>query len=195
MSLKLKALITTLILGTSAAAFAGPAQARHEAPRAQVAQVERGRVERAPARAEVRRDNRIVNTRVEQSRIGRDRDEGARRPVIGRPYARPIVRERIYRRPAYLYEAARIVVAPFASGALEVNLGGAIGNGIELAVSTGSAFVSQVGITFADGTTDLVPVNTTLDAANPYVDLSTGGGAVANLTIYGNGAGVSAYVV
>ncbi|HUJ57746.1 MAG TPA: hypothetical protein VLX92_04625 [Kofleriaceae bacterium] len=178
--MSIKALLATLILGTSSVALA------HGAP--QTREPERiSHVTRTPVRP------------IEHPIVRPVRDY---RPIVERPIVRPIIRESI--RPIFrpvvrdtvVYEnapAPTIVLSPFAAtGSTYLALGDQAGTGIELTSNGGSAFVKSVLIQYADGTTQLEQVGMALDGANPALDLATNGAPVAGVTVYGSGCGLAA---
>ena len=192
--MKIKALITMLVLGSSAAAFAqpiherghGPAVVQHEPARKDVWSgpvrytPPARRVE--PVRAPVRTEHYVR--------------AGWERPILRERLARPFARIGFFHAPVVVYGAAPVYVAtPFANGAMTLALGNLAGNGIELASSGGATFVREAIVTYSDGRTQTIAVGQELDASFPALDLQTDGTPVASVTILGSGASVSAYVI
>ncbi len=200
----IKALITTLILGSSTLAMAHPApvhvEATHVAPVHNVAvrptpirpiverghgpvvrnndnrgayvrgevrgeQIERGEVRAAEQRAEVRGE-RIERNRLEQVRLERDRF------YVGGRFTRPWIS---LCAPAPIYGGQlAVAIAPEYSTV----------STIELAANGGATFVQSVGVQYADGHIQDVPVG--IELTSTY-DLPLDGSGVAptNVTVYG----------
>ena len=181
-----KALITTLLVGSSSVALAHPVPVvrDHRVER----RWERPRYERYE-RSE--RFERFERPRWERPRF--DRHEWFEHREHFR--WRPIVRER-YVAPTYYvsptYVAPSYVTSPFMNGQLYLGLGGAVGNSIELYATGGATYVQQVAIQYTDGRSELVSVGQTLDANNPAIELGTEACGVSGVVVYGSGSGVQA---
>jgi len=221
--MSIKTILTAAILvGSSTAALASPMARDH---RVEQRPVERGhgRVERPIVREQrferpIVREQRVERPIVREHRWERPivREERWERPIVRERdhrwerqerWERPIVRERyygnnyfvrpyVYAHPIYLEAPVYTTpFVPFMNGALTIALGGVTGNAIELSSNGGAAFVQEVLITYSDGRTQLVQVSQELDASNPRIDLGTDGSPVDSVTIYGNGAQLSAYAI
>jgi len=197
--MKIKALVTMLVLGSSAAAFAqplhierghGPVVVQHE-PAA------RGPVWSGPVRyTPPARTVRPEPVRVAPVRTEHYVRSGWERPILRERLERPFVRIGFFHAPVVVYGSAPVYVAtPFANGAMTIGLGNLAGNGIELASSGGATFVREAIVTYSDGRTQTLAVGQELDASFPALDLQTDGTPVASVTIIGTGASVSAYVI
>jgi hypothetical protein len=159
------------------------------------------RVERPIVREPVRVERPIV--RDHRFTWDRDRYRYAHSQWERLRWVRPIYRDGYFVRP-YVYEsspiylsAAPVFTAPFAGfidGAISISLGGAAGTGIELSTN-GATFVQEAVITYVDGRTEVVQIGQELDASNPAIDLATDGSPVASVTVYGQGAGITAYTI
>ena len=230
--MSIKAILTTLLLGSSSLAMAQPWHGGHQS---QPASRERGHgpVVRGQSgnRGGFENRGRFENRGGFANRGGveRGRAEGGVRVAPARPFAgrtydrgsgwvRPDrdrwdhareeherwERPRVYGYGSYYAPAPVYVtpppayvapVTPFVNGAMSFSLGGVAGNYVELAANGGSTYVQQVLITYVDGTSQVVQVGQTLDAYNnPTLELPTDGMAVAQVTVYGQGHGVTAYV-
>jgi hypothetical protein len=193
--MSIKAVVTTLILGSSSVVLAAPAARDH-------------RVERAPVRTV--QPQRSFEHRDFGGRPGLERGHGRFEAPVVRDndrfererFERPIIRDRWVR--PYYYEEPTVYVAPqvytapmtpFINGAMSISLGGAAGTGIELSANGGATYVQQVVITYTDGRTQVAQIGQELDSGNPVLDLGTDGTPVASVTVYGNGSGVSAYAI
>ncbi len=198
----IKALITTLILGSSTLAMAHPAAIRetvtHVAPVHNVAvrpiierghgpvvrnndnrgayvrgevrgeQIQRGEVRAAEQRAEVRGE-RIERNRLEQLRLERDRY------YVGGRFTRSWIS---LCAPAPIYGGQlAVAIAPEYSTV----------STIELAANGGATFVQSIGIQYADGHVQNVPVG--IELTSTY-DLPLDGSGIAptNVTVYGQSA-------
>jgi len=200
--MSLKAILATLIVGSSSVAFAQPVARDHRTEH---------RVEQRPVVRDHRdfthRDfggrpgNARERERVERP-IARDHERFERERFERERFDRPIVRERVVR--PYIYEQPRVYLEPpiytaplsaFVNGAMSISLGGATGSGIELSANGGEAFVQEVVITYSDGRTQVAQIGQQLDAANPTIDLGSDGSPVAAVTVYGAGSAVSAYAI
>jgi len=195
--MKIKALITMLVLGSSAAAFAQPI---HEMGHGPVV------VQHEPARkpvwsGPVRYTQPARPVRAEPVRVAPVRTEhyvrtGWERPILRERLERPFVRVGFFHAPVVVYGSAPVYVAtPFANGAMTISLGNLAGNGIELASNGGATFVREAVVTYSDGRTQTIAIDQELDSGFPALDLQTDGTPVASVTVLGNGAAVSAYVI
>jgi hypothetical protein len=174
--MKIQALATLLVLGSSTAALAAPLHMGH------------GPVVREPViRPAFRNDiHPIVR-------------EGYR-PIVG---VRPIIGGRFFHRPIVVMPAPVVVdmpayaVAPsaFMAGAETIALDDATGAGLELDADGGCTFVQSALITYADGNTQSVHIGRELDGARPAIELQTDGSPVQSVTVFGSGNGVAAFMV
>ncbi|HEY1557857.1 MAG TPA: hypothetical protein VGF94_23655 [Kofleriaceae bacterium] len=183
-----------LVLGSSAAAFAqplhvterghGPVVVKHEPERKPVWS---GPVKYTPARP--------TPVRVSPVRTEHYSRTGWERPVLRERLDRPFLRIGFVHAPVVVYGSAPVYVpTAFANGAMTIALGNLEGNGIELATN-GASFVQEAIVTYSDGRTQTIAVGQELDASYPAIDLQTDGTPVASVTLVGNGAAVSAYVI
>jgi hypothetical protein len=195
--MKIKALITMLVLGSSTAALAqplrerghGPVVARHEPTftRHEPVVVRHQPIIREPVRQPVH----IAPVRTEHYVRS-----GWARPILHERLERPYVRFGFFHAPVVVYGAAPVIVAtPFANGEMTISLGNLAGNGIELASNGGATYVNEAVVMYTDGRTETIPVNQELDASFPAIDLQTDGTPVAWVTVVGSGSALSAYVI
>ncbi len=131
-------------------------------------QIQRGEVHAADQRAELRGE-RIERDRLEQLRLDHDRF------YVGGRFTRPWIS---LAAPAPLYDGQlAVAIAPEYSTV----------STIELAANGGATYVQSVGIQYADGHTQNVPVG--IELTSSY-DLPLDGSGVAptNVTVYGQSA-------
>jgi hypothetical protein len=125
---------------------------------------------------------------------GRPVGEANVRPLWIRPESRPLVRERFFAYdPIYVDEAPVIVDesfvgSPFVDGQLVFQLNGVAGAGVQLETLGGETSINTVLITYADGSTSLVPVYSFVDRNNPVIDIQTSGAPIATVTVDGSGS-------
>ena len=178
--MSIKAILTTLILGSSSVALAHPATRDHRFEHRELEHRQLGHREwREPAR-----EWREHEWREHEFRERERRWE-----------PRPIYRQRFYRAPAYMYEQTPVYYgAPntFAGGSMFLGLNTGSCRAIELSTS-GSTYVTQVAIQYVDGRSIVEQIGGYLDASNPTIELPTDGTPVSGVTIYGSGSPVSAY--
>jgi len=163
----IRAILTSLVLGSSTLAAAHPRFERHE------------RYEQRHHRWE---HERREHERWER-RSWRERDHrwyaGYVAPPVYGGYVAP---------PVY-------AASPFAaSGAMVLALDSAACDGIELTTSS-STYVDRVEIEYADGRSEAQSVGRRLDASDPVAELETDGSPIARVVVYGTGAAVSARAV
>jgi hypothetical protein len=184
MVMKMLALATMLVVGSSTAALAAPLHLGF------------GSVARAPVHASV-----AVRPVVREPVRPIVRNEI--RPIVREP-VRPVLRGgRWFHAPLVLLPAPVIVdvpayaiaPSPFVDGAETIGLGDATGTGVELNADGGRTFVESALITYTDGNEQSVAVGRELDGASPAVELQTDGSPIASVTVYGMGNGVAAFMV
>lgn len=195
--MSIKAVLTTLILGSSSVALAHPATRDHRFDRG----FERHEGSRQERREQQRNWREPVRTWREPERTWREPERESRehewREHEHRWEPRPIYREGFYRAPAYTYEQTPVYYgAPnaFAGGSMFLGLNTGSCRAIELSTS-GSTYVTQVAIQYVDGRSVVEQVGGYLDASNPTIELPTDGTPVSGVTVYGNGSPVSAYPI
>lgn len=111
---------------------------------------------------------------------------------VYRPYRYYAYVPQTYVAPTYVPQA--YAPAAFINGQSYVPLAGG-GRVIELQMTNGPAFVDRVALHYADGRTQIVHVDAHLDATNPVFDLPVDGYGIIGVTLFGEGAGVSAFAV
>ena len=187
--MSIKAILTTLILGSSSVALARPATVDHRFEHRELQHRDFGRREwREPMRVQ-RNWREPVRTWREPARRWREPER--------RWEPRPIYRERFYREPTYIYEQTPVyygVPSAFAGGSMFLGLNAGACRAIELSTS-GSTYVTQVAIQYVDGRSVVEQVGGYLDASNPTIELPTDGTPVSGVTVYGSGSAVSAYPI
>ena len=208
--MSIKAIVTTLILGSSSVVLAQPMAREHREPQRSFTHRDFGgrpgavRERQQPRerfdRPVVRDHERYERQRYERP-VYRDRDDDDR----WERFERPIYRDRWFQPSyGYYYQQPSVYITPpvytapmtpFINGAMSISLGGVAGTGIELSASGGATYVQQVVITYTDGRTQVLQVGQELDAGNPVLDLGTDGSPVASVTVYGSGSGVSAVAI
>jgi hypothetical protein len=187
--MKIQALATLLVLGSSTAALAAPLHMGH------------GPVVREPVRTEVA-VRPIVREPVRAGVGIRPIVREPYRPVIVRGGYRPIVGG-FFHRPIVVLPAPVVVDVPtyaiaptaFIGGAETIGLGDATGIGLELNADGGCTFVQTALITYADGNTQTVAIGRELDGRSPALELQTDGSPVQSVTVFGSGNGVAAFMV
>jgi hypothetical protein len=202
--MKIQALVTTLVLGSSTAALAAPHYDHGSVAREPVRTAVAVRpIAREQARPIVREQARPIVREPARPLVRNDIHpiirEGYGRDIDGRRFER----ERFYHRPIVVLPAPVVVDVPtyvpapsaFMDGSETIGLGNAIGTGIELNADGGGTYVQSALITYADGNTQSVAIGRELDGASPALELQTDGSPVASVTVYGSGNGVAAFMV
>ena len=194
--MSIKAILTTLILGSSSLALAAP----HGGGYGPVVRDHRGGFEGRARNFQGRDFHRDYGGRPGYAREDHERRE---RPVVRERWERPYQRER-WERPYYVspspyYVSPPVVynapMTPFVNGAMSISLGGVAASGVALSSNGGETYVQQVLVTYIDGRTQVVDIERELDSDDAPIQIGTDGTPVAAVTIYGSGSGVSAWAI